>query len=205
MKTNRYDFTDCDGLAEWNNIIGFFTLKEAIAIQKIVKQLPEGAQVAELGTFQGRSSVAIAAVLPTGGILHCIDHFEGTILRPGEEKPPTEEVVKRNLNALSAHIEHFGVKEKIRVYVERTDDAVKRFEPESLDMIFIDAGHDYDSVKNDLRHWYPKLKAGGHLICDDYEQKWPGVVQAIHNTGFKGQEIAPSLWMHIKPAQPPKP
>lgn len=34
----------------------------------------------------------------------------------------------------------------------------------SLDFVFIDAGHDYDSVSKDLQSWTPKVRKGG-VIC----------------------------------------
>ncbi len=196
---NALDFTGSAALARWLKVTGFFDLEEAMAVQALVKALPEGAQVAELGTFQGRSSVAIAGVLPPGGTLHCVDHFEGALLQPGQAKPPVPEIVKTNLAALKAHLERFGVAGRIKVYVGRTVDAAARFADASLHLLFVDAGHDYASVRADLAAWYPKLAPGGFLVCDDYEEKWPGVVRAVDETGLAGKLIAPSLWAHRKP------
>jgi len=44
----------------------------------------------------------------------------------------------------------------------------ERVADESLDLVFIDATHEYDSVMRDLTHWYPKLKPGGVMSGHDY-------------------------------------
>lgn len=43
---------------------------------------------------------------------------------------------------------------------------------ESVDFIYIDADHKYDSVRDDLAAWYPKLKVGGVFCGDDYCNCW---------------------------------
>jgi predicted O-methyltransferase YrrM len=50
-----------------------------------------------------------------------------------------------------------------------------------VDVLHIDAGHDYQSVKNDLTAWWPMLRPGGVLIGDDYHRDrlhWPEVADA---------------------------
>jgi cephalosporin hydroxylase len=37
----------------------------------------------------------------------------------------------------------------------------------SLDILYIDGGHDYGTVTSDLQHYTPLLKQGGYLVCDD--------------------------------------
>lgn len=50
-----------------------------------------------------------------------------------------------------------------------------RFPKNYFDFIYIDARHDYKGVLQDLRHWWPKLKAGGIMAGHDYtEQEEPG-------------------------------
>lgn len=198
---NPLDFTGSLALARWLRIRGFFELEEAMAVQALVKTLPRGARVAELGTFQGRSSVAIAGVLPEGGELHCVDHFEGALLQPGQVKPPLPEIVRANLAALEANLKAFGLTARVKVHVGRTVDVAPRFAEASLHLLLVDAGHDYASVRADLETWYPKLVPGGFLVCDDYEEKWPGVVRAVDETGLSGRLVAPSLWAHRKPVQ----
>jgi GR25 family glycosyltransferase involved in LPS biosynthesis len=56
---------------------------------------------------------------------------------------------------------------------------------ESLDAVFIDAAHDYESVTKDLKAWYPKIKKGGVFAGHDYRQDC-GVFNAV-NDFFKGR------------------
>jgi hypothetical protein len=47
---------------------------------------------------------------------------------------------------------------------------------EALDFVFIDARHDYESVKADIAMWWPKIRPGGVLCGHDYlHQSIPGV------------------------------
>jgi hypothetical protein len=46
--------------------------------------------------------------------------------------------------------------------------------------VYIDAAHDYDSVRDDLAAWYPKLAPGGLIGGHDYSSAWPGVTQAVN-------------------------
>lgn len=185
-----YDFT---GIIEWEAIEGWFSLAQAVALQKIVKQLPSGSKVVELGSYKGRSSVAIASVLPAESILYCVDHFQGS------EEHKQSNLDLNLLKAFTKNIEQFGVKDKISTLSMTTTEAAAKFDPESLDLVLVDAAHDYDSVKADLLNWYPKIKPGGFLLCDDYEVGWPGVMRAVKTVGLEGTLITESLWMHQKP------
>lgn len=50
----------------------------------------------------------------------------------------------------------------------------------SLEWVHLDARHDYASVKADIESWLPKVKPGGWLSGDDYDEtKWPEVVKAV--------------------------
>ncbi len=42
----------------------------------------------------------------------------------------------------------------------------------ALDFVYIDGDHKYDSVWEDIKLWYPKLRVGGILAGHDYNGDW---------------------------------
>lgn len=57
---------------------------------------------------------------------------------------------------------------KLNVIKNFSVDASKQFEDNSIDLIFIDADHSYESAKEDIGVWYPKVRSGGILSGHDY-------------------------------------
>ena len=62
----------------------------------------------------------------------------------------------------------------------------------------LDVSHDYDNVLADIRAWYPKVKSGGILAGDDYQNDFMGVVNAV-NESFPGCQIENGSWIVRKP------
>ncbi len=50
---------------------------------------------------------------------------------------------------------------------------------DTSDIVFIDALHDYESVKQDIALWWPKVRVGGMLALHDFNHQWPGVERAV--------------------------
>ena len=49
-----------------------------------------------------------------------------------------------------------------------------------IDYVFLDGGHEYNTVKNDLKNCVDVLKNDGTILCDDYNLSYaPGVKKAI--------------------------
>lgn len=48
-----------------------------------------------------------------------------------------------------------------------------------VDLVFIDALHDYESVKQDIALWWPLVREGGYLCGHDYQHRFPGVMRAV--------------------------
>ena len=57
---------------------------------------------------------------------------------------------------------------------------LKKIDMSKIDYVFLDGGHDYQTVKNDLNCCREVINNGGTLLCDDYDLSYaPGVKKAI--------------------------
>lgn len=72
----------------------------------------------------------------------------------------------------------------VKIYKEYTFDAVKHFEDDFFDLIYIDADHTYEGCLRDMEDWYPKVKKGRFLLGDDYRfseyRVRFGVIEAVN-------------------------
>ena len=71
-------------------------------------------------------------------------------------------------------------KDKAFIHRMTSEEASKEVEDESIDIVFIDADHSYEGVKNDIIYWAPKVKSGGVICGHDYGlDRFPGVKKAV--------------------------
>jgi hypothetical protein len=57
---------------------------------------------------------------------------------------------------------------------------LKKIDMSKIDYVFLDGGHDYETVKNDLNCCNEVVNNGGTILCDDYNLSYaPGVKKAI--------------------------
>lgn len=73
-------------------------------------------------------------------------------------------------------------------------DIAKQIADNSLDFIYIDAGHEYKDVISDLEAWYPKVREGGLISGHDYLDEQIGlnkfeVKKAVNNFVADGTVI----------------
>lgn len=57
--------------------------------------------------------------------------------------------------------------------------AVQQVPDGSVDLVFIDAAHDYQGCLEDIRLWLPKVREGGILAGHDFQHRFPGVHRAV--------------------------
>jgi len=71
-------------------------------------------------------------------------------------------------------------------------EAANQISDGSVDFIYIDAGHNYEAVKQDILLWKPKLKTVGIMAGDDYE--WPGLKNAVKEI-FPKHDLIAGRWI----------
>lgn len=114
--------------------------------------------VVELGCWLGQSTHALLSGCK--GKVYTIDNFKGNA---DEEK--YNENFQIRFDKEDPHItflRNCGGFSNLELFKMDFDQAVEKFEPKSIDMIFIDGGHSYDDVKNDIEKWEPIAKK---MIC----------------------------------------
>ena len=61
-----------------------------------------------------------------------------------------------------------------------SNDILKKIDMSKIDFVFLDGGHDYSTVINDLNCCKEVIENNGTVLCDDYDlQQAPGVRKAI--------------------------
>ena len=81
-------------------------------------------------------------------------------------------------------------KNNIQLIKGNSNNVLKTINMNEIDFVFLDGGHNYSTVKNDLLCSEKVLKNEGTILCDDYDLSYaPGVKQAIdefiNNTNYK--------------------
>ena len=122
---------------------------------------------AEIGVRRGEYSKVLCKANPNLK-LYSIDSWMLSDYEPLEQ-----------ITALNAPQEYFEGKyqETIRmlssyknctIVRKSSMDALKDFEDESLDFVYIDANHDFVNFTNDLHYWLKKVRMGGIMSGHDY-------------------------------------
>ena len=87
---------------------------------------------------------------------------------------------KENLNskkAVSRLLKKFN--NNISLYEGYSDKILNSIDISYIDMVFLDGGHSYETVKKDLKILITKLKKNKIIICDDYDLKNYGIKRAV--------------------------
>lgn len=166
----------------WSGVPGFFNFPEFY--DKAVGRLKDGDAVAEVGVWFGRSVIYLAQACKRAGKrvkIYAVDTFKG--------EDPT--IVARHGGSIKAsflaNVKRCGVEDMIEV-VESDSAAAPAIVPDGLAFVFIDAAHDYESVKRDLAAWIPKVKPGGMIAGHDsqHEPVMRAVIEALPNAKQAG-------------------
>ena len=91
-------------------------------------------------------------------------------------------VIKRqdpySLQAVSALLKKF--KNNVHLIKGNSNSVLKEIDMSKIDYVFLDGGHEYNTVLNDLNCCSEVINNDGIVLCDDYDlQQAPGVKKAI--------------------------
>lgn len=170
-----------------NDIIGQY----ADAVQKA----QDGAHFVEVGCWKGRSAAFMAVEIINSNkqiTFDCIDHFRGSEehLDPTQEGYDKDAVDGKLLQIFTDNM--LPVAGHYNLVPQSSPEAVVNYADASLNFVFIDASHDYDSVKADILAWWPKIKPGGVLAGHDVRH--PPIDQALKDTEQTIGKYVSNFW-----------
>ena len=170
-------------------VFGNVTPLELIVINQLVRACKPTA-IFEIGTFDGRTTLNLAANAPPDAIVYTLDLPEsevgstGLAIALGDERYIKKEASGSLLRGTT-------YERKVRQLLG--DSAKFDFSPYrgKMDFVFVDGAHSYDYVVNDSLRALEMLKGGrGVILWHDYGD-WDGVTNALnelgtHHTNFQG-------------------
>jgi hypothetical protein len=169
----------------WYEIDGWFNWRTAQ--EEAVNRFSDGSRFVEVGTYLGRSLCSLGELVERSGkriTVIGVDTCRGSGPEGWRGHDYHAAAVQQGggtfAGTLHKNVLDCGYGDKIQLIIADSVSAARLFSDTSLDWVHLDARHDYASVKTDIEAWLPKVKNGGWLSGDDYdEQKWPEVVKAV--------------------------
>jgi len=162
-------------------IAGWFSYPEQLFLYEKGKMMESAI---ECGSWKGKSTHALlSSGCPN---VTAIDHWKGSTFEPEAhieaQSGSVFETFKKNVG-------HF---KNLTIINDDINNVVDSIPDHSVDMVFIDAGHTYEEVKNDIKKWKGKARI---LLCGhDYCSGWPGVIQAVDEELGGPDGVADTVW-----------
>ncbi len=147
------------------DIEGWLTDAQADRLRGAAQRLDVGATVVEIGSFRGKSAVVLAAAVPSGGRVVCIDPHLGSDRGPQEfaadhvRGQDDYEAFHANLarHDVTAVVEH------VRAFSSDALDAVEG----PVDLLYVDGAHRFRPAGDDLVRWGDRVRPGGTMLVHD--------------------------------------
>ena len=140
---------------------------------------PLQGDVIEVGSWLGKSTVhlALGCKISGNGIVHAVDIFKGN---PGKEemyKAPLEKG-ESIFGRFKQNLKLAAVSSYVKPYKMTSKKASQKISVNAR-LVFIDACHDYEFVREDIQLWKQKIVKGGLLAVHDFHPDFPGSIRAI--------------------------
>ena len=173
----------------WKHVHGYFDYDDVWC--GMVDYCHDGDWIVELGSFIGRSSCCLGAIIQSSGKkinVLCVDPWP--LMWTTDKRMTTEPFSLWRANIIQAGFEHF-------IFPLRTTSKIaSTIVGNDLAAVYIDADHEYPSVVEDISIWLPKVRKGGILAGHDYSEAWPGVIQAVKEQLGTNYSVMRQSWVH---------
>jgi hypothetical protein len=147
------------------DIEGWLTDAQADRLRAAAQRVDGGTTVVEIGSFHGKSAVVLAAAVPPGARVICIDPHLGSDRGP-QEIAADHERGEDDYEAFHANLARHGVTdvvEHVRALSSEALDAVDV----PVDLLYVDGAHRFRPAGDDLVRWGARVRPGGTMLVHD--------------------------------------
>jgi glycosyltransferase involved in cell wall biosynthesis/predicted O-methyltransferase YrrM len=142
-----------------------------------VKTLPSDAVIVEIGSYKGRSTVAMAyACIGTNRKIYCIDTWDGN---------DTDFPDRNFFDIWQENVQKNGLGEYVLPCQGYSHQVLTQWNQisgeKAIDFIFIDGSHQFLDVLKDFELSFPLIKENGWMAFHDVIHTWPGSERVWHN------------------------
>lgn len=160
-------------------IEGWLTESEGAALYSLARNAKH--PIVEIGSWRGRSTTALALGSMDGQsvAVYAVDSFVGV---DGSGIPCSPEVLRKNLD-------QSGINGLVKIIAASSEEAAPNL-PNDVGLLFIDGGHEYETIMRDFELHLPRVVHGGKVAIHDVCDNEPGVVRAVDEVLLN----SPSEW-----------
>lgn len=159
-------------MKNYNEIDGWFDYQKTYTY--LVSKVPDNGIFVECGAWLGKSSSYLCDLAQDRIQVYIVDHWEGS----PEERSNTHKLATEK-DIYQIFLDNMGDRNFTPLKMDSIN-ASQKFKDNSCDVVFIDMDHSYESVKQDIEIWLPKIKKYGYIAGHDYDNYWSGVIKAVH-------------------------
>jgi predicted O-methyltransferase YrrM len=144
---------------------GWFSPDQVARVVERATALPPTGRVVEIGSFRGRSTIAIARSAPEGVEIVAIDPHAGNDRGP-QEIEGFEDEAAVDSKVFLTNLERAGVRDRVTYVRKFSHDALDDV-PGPIDLLHIDGAHRYKPASDDIASWGAKVVDGGSVLIHD--------------------------------------
>lgn len=156
---------DAELMEVLEGVEGWFSPDQVARVAARAGEVPEDGCIVEIGSFRGRSMVAIARSAPDGSAIYAIDPHAGNDRGP-QEIEGFEDEAAEDSEVFLKNLENAGVRDRVTYVRKFSHDAHDDVAGE-IDVLHIDGAHRFSPARSDIVNWGRRVKPGGAMVIHD--------------------------------------
>jgi predicted O-methyltransferase YrrM len=154
-----------DLAAALEGVDGWFSPDQVARVAQRAASVPAGGRIVEIGSFRGRSLIAMARSARPAVEIVAIDPHAGNDRGP-QEIEGFAEAAAVDSETFLANLERAGVRSRV-TYVRKFSHEALDDVGAPIDLLHIDGAHRFAPARGDIKRWGARVAPGGSMLVHD--------------------------------------